>query len=122
MEDLTLHILWLVTTWIVASIILGFIDGLRTTTQELETKLRQRLDEIIHRVRVEHNQDTMYWYDFDDGEFLAQGRTQQEVIAVLRDRFPDHIFYLETNEIVAKPDWTPIPAPIRVVDKEFTKL
>ena len=114
MEDLTLHILWLVTTWIVATLILGFVDGLRSTTQELETQLRQRLDEIIHRVRVEQHQETIYWYDFDDGEFLAQGRNQQEVIAVVRARFPDHIFYLETNEIVAKPDWTPIPAPIRI--------
>lgn len=115
-EDITVGLLWLATTWFIANIILGINDGLRKVNIELRQELTKRLDEIIHRVREERHDDTIYWYDHDDGEFLAQGHSQEEIIAVLRSRFPDHMFYLESNQIIGQPHWTPRDLPISMPD------
>ncbi len=106
-EDITVGLLWLGTTWFVANIVLGVMDGLRAAEVELRSKITKRLDEVIHRVREERDGDVIYWYDRDDNEFLAQGRTQEEIIAVLKSRFPDHLFYLESDHILGKGAWEP---------------
>ncbi len=113
-EDITIGLLWLATTWFVANIFIGVSDALRETNVELRQQLTKRLDEIIHRVREEKVDNTIYWYDYDDGEFLAQGHNQDEIIAVLRSRFPDHMFYLESNQIIGQPHWTPRDLPIAI--------
>jgi hypothetical protein len=113
-EDITIGLLWLATTWFVANIFIGISDALRETNVELRQELTKRLDEIIHRVREEQVDDTIYWYDQDNGKFLAQGHNQEEIIAVIRTRFPDHIFYLENNQIIAQPHWQPRDLPITV--------
>ena len=113
-EDITIGLLWLATTWFVANIFLGVSDALRATNAELRQELTKRLDEIIHRVREEQVEGTIYWYDHDDGEFLAQGHTQEEIIAVIQTRFPNHMFYLESNQIIGQPHWKPRDLPIAI--------
>jgi hypothetical protein len=115
-EDITIGLLWFATTWFVVNIILGINDGLQKVNVELRQELTKRLDEIIHRVREERNGETIYWYDNDDGEFLAQGNSQEEIIAVLRSRFPDHMFYLESNQIIGQPHWTPRDLPLSITN------
>jgi hypothetical protein len=52
-----------------------------------------RLNDIIHEVRVEtHDEGMSYWFDSHSDEFLAQGRDLDEIISVLKVRFPDHVF------------------------------
>jgi hypothetical protein len=46
-----------------------------------------------------------YWYDNDSEDFLAQGRTWEEVVGVLRERFPDHIFVLNNREMIMGPEF-----------------
>ncbi len=104
-EDITVGLFWLATTWFVANIVLGVLDGLRAANIELRAKLTKQLDEVIHRVRAEQHDDVIYWYDRDDGEFLAQGRSQEELIAVVRSRYPDHLFFLESNHILGRGSW-----------------
>lgn len=106
-EDITVGLLWLVTTWIVVNFILGMLEGFRSVNTELRRQITQHLDEIIHRVREEREGDTIYWFDQDDNEFLAQGQTQQELIDVLKSRYPDHIFYLESHHVLGKGVWEP---------------
>jgi hypothetical protein len=106
-EDITVGLLWWATTWFVANIVLGVMDGLKTTDSELRKQLVKRLDEVIHRVREEQNNDIIYWYDHDDNEFLAQGRTQEEIIEVLKGRFPNHIFYLDSEHVLGRGTWEP---------------
>lgn len=106
-EDITVGLLWLATTWFIANIILGVMDGLKSANIELRRQITQRLDDIIHRVREEREDDVIYWYDADDGEFLAQGNNQEEIIAVLKSRFPDHLFYLESEHVLGKGVWEP---------------
>jgi hypothetical protein len=107
-ESLTVSLLWATCTWLVANIMLGVMDALKDVNDELETKLAKRLDEIVHRVRVEKDKDTYYWYDMDNNKFLAQGSTEEELVNNLKTRYPNHMFFLPTNHLIcAKTDWQP---------------
>lgn len=108
-ESTTLLLLWIFCTYLVVQITLGISDGLKDANEELQKRLIKRLDEIVHRVRVEQDNGTYYWYDQDNNKFLAQGKSEGEIIDVLKKRFPDHIFYLEStnNLLCAKHNWEP---------------
>jgi hypothetical protein len=116
-EDITIGLLWLAITWFIANIILGIMDAFREVDTELTDKIRKRIDEIVHRVEVEQQGDVYYWYDRDNRKFLAQGQTTEEIIDVIKNRFPEHIFYFEESNhlISAKHNWEPVPA--RLSDK-----
>lgn len=122
-ENITIGLLWLATTWFLANIILGVSDGLKTANVELRRQLTEKLDEIIHRVREEKHNGVIYWYDQDDGEFLAQGNNQEEIIAVLRARFPTHMFYLDSHQIISQPHWQPRDLPLNMaqIDQKILK-
>jgi hypothetical protein len=114
-ESTAIFLLWLATTWLVANIILGLLDVAREVkgTNGLEDRIAKRLNDIIHRVRVEKQENMYYWYDMDDHEFLGQGSTDEEIISSLKSRFPDHMFFLPTNHLIcAKTNWQP-----KLVDK-----
>ena len=107
-ESTGLFLLWIACTYFIVSIALGVHEGLKEANKELGDKLRRRLDKIIHRVRVEKDKDIYYWYDMDNNNFLAQGSSDEEIVANLKSRFPDHMFFLPTNHIIsAKTDWQP---------------
>jgi carbohydrate-binding DOMON domain-containing protein len=93
------------------------MDAFREVDTELTDKIRKRIDEIVHRVEVEQQGDVYYWYDRDNRKFLAQGQTTEEIIDVIKNRFPEHIFYFEESNhlISAKHNWEPVPA--RLSDK-----
>lgn len=116
-ESTGLFLAWIGCTYFLVQIILGIQDAFREVDTELTDKLRKRLDEIVHRVEVVQQGDVYYWYDQDNRKFLAQGRTTEEIVNTLKERFPDHIFYLEKSNhlICAKHDWEPQPA--RLSDK-----
>jgi hypothetical protein len=117
-EDVTVLLLWVVATYIVATVIEGFIGVFYYATnsvKRIELELIQHLDHIIHRVRVEQDRKIYYWYDEDDGEFLAQGSTDAELVDQLKRRFPTHIFYLPTQHIISeKTNWKPADLPIKI--------
>lgn len=108
-ESTTLLLLWIACTYVIVQITFGLTDTLKETNDELTNRLYKRLDEIVHRVRVEQDEDTYYWFDQDNNKFLAQGKSDSEIIDVLKKRFPDHIFYLEStnNLLCAKHNWEP---------------
>lgn len=109
--DSIFWLLWFACTYFLATILCGIVDGIRSTTDNLEEQLKKRIDEIIHRVVIEENNNMYYWFDLDDNEFLAQGKTTDEIIDTLKKRYPDHIFYLQESEhlLCAKHDWKPVP-------------
>ena len=108
-ESTGLLIAWIVCTYIITNIFLGIHDVFTATDNNLHEQLIKRLDEIVHRVRVEKDKDTYYWYDMDNNKFLGQGRTTEEIVDILKKRFPAHIFYFEeSNHILcAKHNWEP---------------
>jgi hypothetical protein len=107
-ESTGLFLGWIVCTYLIVQITLGIQDALREVNGELTDKLHKRINDIVHRVRVERVQDTYYWYDMDDNRFLAQGSSDEEIVANLKSRFPTHMFFLPTNHLIcAKTDWQP---------------
>lgn len=108
-EDTTLLLLWVACTYFFVQLTLGLHGYFKSSADKLQEQLIKRLDEIVHRVKVEQHEDVYYWYDQDNNRFLGQGKTTEEIINVLKARFPEHIFYFDTNNtiICAKHNWVP---------------
>jgi hypothetical protein len=115
--DITSIILWAILIWIVSQIILGAIDGYQMIKIQERVTVLKKLSDMIHKVKVETVGDIEYWYDADSDAFLAQGRTIDEVVDVIKSRFPDHIFLIEDKGgLAAQTGWKLMP------DDEFQKL
>jgi hypothetical protein len=90
--------------------VFGLIFGSNKVRQaEQAAALTKKLDEIVHRVNIEQHGTVYYWFDADDDEFLGQGTNTDEIIAHVKSRFPTHLFFLPTQELVNAPEWTPKP-------------
>jgi hypothetical protein len=96
--------------YIVSSVVLHLL--LRRTERRAEelSDILHRVNEVVHRVRVEEHYNNFYWYDADSDKFLAQGATPAELIDRLKVRFPQHIFLLESNDTdtvlkLSAPNW-----------------
>ena len=116
-ESTGLFLAWIACTYFLSQILLGVMDAYREVDTELQKQVIKRLDKIVHRVEVEQQGEVYYWYDQDNRHFLAQGRSTEEIIDVIKKRFPDHIFYFEKSNhlICAKHNWE--PQPTRSTDK-----
>ena len=112
MNNPILIFLWLIATYLVVQFVWAFYQSYFAVTKELELKLMKHLDSIIHRVDVVKENDVMYWYDKDNGKFLGQGRTNEELIDHIKERFPDHMFFLRANGedcvVARRTDWQPV--------------
>ena len=78
---------------------------------------RAMYEEITHRVQIEKIGETFYWYDQDDGEFLAQGKDTDSIISIIKSRFPDHIFFFQTEKNIYKihaPAWRAEPLELKI--------
>lgn len=76
--------------------------------RQAELAERAMFDEISHRVRCEKIGDVFYWYDQDDDEFLGQGKDTETIINIVKSRFPDHIFFIQTDQTIYQvhgPTW-----------------
>ncbi len=72
----------------------------------------EKINKIVHIVKVEKHGDCFYWFDQDNDEFLAQGTTTDETIAHLKSRFPKHIFFVQSKDQsykISGPDWEFVP-------------
>lgn len=65
------------------------------------------LDKMIREVNIETHHGLAYWFDKENDRFLAQGATSQEIITVLKSRFPDNVFLLPDGQVLGAPNWTP---------------
>lgn len=110
-------VLLAVVVWIVSQILLGVMDAFAIVKLQERVDVLKRLRDIIHQVKIEKNGDIEYWYDADSDHFLGQGKTLDEVIAVLKSRFPDHIFLLEEQGGIAEQTGWKLMAP-----DEFKKI
>lgn len=73
--------------------------------KEVEGKVRDHLNKIIHEVAVEKHGEMEYWFDKDTDQFLGQGKTVAEITAHVKSRFPDHIFVLPLKGVLCAPKW-----------------
>lgn len=71
--------------------------------QSIEEEAIAELDKRIHIVKQEKYEEMYYWFDRDSDQFLAQGRTMDEIRNVLQQRFRDHVFVLNENQMLHGP-------------------
>jgi hypothetical protein len=99
MDDPILTFVWLMTTYIVYNFVWSFIEGYRQfANEETREELIDKLNEIVHIVETEKRGDMFYWFDQDSGQFLGQGTCDDEIIKVLKSRFPEHMFYISKDD------------------------
>ena len=70
--------------------------------------LTAKLTKLVHVVNIEQHHDTQYWFDKQSDEFLGQGQTQEEIIEVIKNRFPKHIFVFDNTsppKALHGPNW-----------------
>ena len=116
--DFLTEFFWFVVQAVVIYFIVDFLlnlgIGLFLSFKDTDTEIRngiiKRLNEIVHRVEVEKQDDMYYWFDLDNKEFLAQGRTTDEIVVVLKQRFADHIFVLNDEHIMVGPNFELVAA------------
>jgi hypothetical protein len=106
--DITIgeFVLWAVVLWVLSQIVLGFMDAVQIAKLKEQVRVLEHLKSIIHQVRIEKDNGIEYWYDSDEGTFLGQGTTKEEVINILKSRFPEHIFLIEdVGGVAAQTGW-----------------
>ena len=99
-------VLLAVVVWIVSQVLLGVMDAFQLIKLSERVKLLKHLDEIVHQVKIETVGDMEYWYDETNNSFLGQGKTLDEVVGVLKSRFPEHVFLIkDKGGIAAQTNW-----------------
>lgn len=93
MDDLITFFVLCCIGWALGHFLSGFINGYQEN-DSLRDELKAHISKILHRVDAIKEQDIHYWFDLDNGQFLAQGRTFDELVDHLKSRFPDHLFCL----------------------------
>ena len=62
-----------------------------------------KIEKILHVVKIEKHGDYYYWYDDTTNDFLAQGKTEEEVVTILSKRFPRHHFlFVDEKEVITE--------------------
>lgn len=104
--------------YIIVFFIVKYIVGsIKQQKKKKQQALIKYLNEIIHQVQVEQHHGVEYWFDQHNNIFLGQGKNFNEIVKVIKSRFPDHLFLLENQGgISAKTGWK------LVSFEEFTAL
>lgn len=89
--------------------VLGFWSGYIGKDIKQREQVIAHLNKVIHAVKVEKHGDIMYWFDATNDQFIAQGRTMEEIVTVLKDRWSKHIFLLEEKQMLAGPEFKAVP-------------
>jgi hypothetical protein len=104
--DIASIIIWAVVIWIVSQILLGVNDAVQIVKLKEQIKVLEHLNKVIHQVKVEKVDDIEYWYDEDNNAFLGQGKSFEEVVNVIKSRFPNHIFIIrDKGGFAAQTNW-----------------
>ena len=72
---------------------------------ELTEEIKEHINSVTHVVNVEQHGDQFYWYDAETEEFIAQGKTLEDIVPKIKSRFPTHYFFLNNDHILHGPDW-----------------
>jgi hypothetical protein len=112
MEQLITSIIYFVLGYVIGSIILKLIrlviERRHQLTDEDEAAWREYVEQMVHVVREDRIGDMRYWYDRDSETFLAQGKDHEEIVNVLKMRFPEGIFVIDDNQMIMGPDYNEV--------------
>ena len=108
--------------YVVFTVAINIINTWAINRVDKNNMVREHLDKLIRAVKIEQHEDINYWFDAENHQFLAQGKTEDEIISVLQKRFPKNVFILDNHILLAGPDFKPIPANQIQYDKLFQKI
>lgn len=103
-------VLWAGFTFCLTSwIIIGLLKVRQENQEKTQAKeiIGNHIDMILHTVVEEIHNDIHYWFDKEDQEFLAQGKTIEDIVTHIKSRFKDHIFIVKDKYVFAGPDFVP---------------
>ena len=69
-----------------------------------ESEMNAYLSNRLHVVKSEEIDGVYYWYDAQSGQFLAQGKTDDEIRSTLQDLWTEHIFVVSDRHMIMGPD------------------
>lgn len=95
--------IWLVIKLVIKAVFIFY--RIKQEVNNVEENFKEFLVKVIHIVKQEKEGDMYYWYDNDNGVFLAQGKTWEDIVDTLKTRFPSHIFVLNEHEMIMGPDF-----------------
>jgi hypothetical protein len=98
METLIDTICWIIIAYSVANALVKYF-AMKETVQEI----KEQLDKKIRVVKLETEKDLLLAYDEENGQFLGQGTSKDEVKKNLIERFPHKIFLLDESPFSAEP-------------------
>lgn len=103
-------LLWGCAWYCVARAVYAFTDFLEKNNhaKEIQTEVEEKLMDLVHTVKQEKHDDVYYWFDDDNHRFLAQGKTSNEIIVHLRERFNHDVFILENDKLLVGPEFNVI--------------
>lgn len=116
-------IVYLVIFWIIGQVVIGIVNAKQKLNEKERNELIEKIDELIHMVKVEKHGEVDYWFDADSGQFLGQGSTFDEAVEHIKSRFPNHIFLFgKDGGMAAETGWKLLPPDQMkklVISKEF---
>lgn len=96
---------YMIIGFLVAHVIIRVINKYLEAKLKILQEVHEKVNTLIRAVRVEHHGDQTYWFDAENDTFIAQGRTRDEIVEVLKARWSKHIFLLSDDELIAGPDF-----------------
>lgn len=88
---------------IIMYMVSSFMRKFNDLKEEHLNQQLSKIEKILHIVKIEKHGDYYYWYDDSTDDFLAQGKTEEEVIKILSERFPRHHFlFVDEEEVITE--------------------
>jgi hypothetical protein len=110
MNDLVNFVVYALLCYAVLRLVTSALHKGLKAELEAREELVKKIQGLVHLVKEEKHGEMTYWFDEDSDQFLAQGRTSDEIVKVLKERFNNHIFILMDQEkMMAGPDFELVP-------------
>jgi len=80
--------------WSFVCFFVGFLYRERLAMKKIDAMIShmENVTSNVIRIRIEHVNSMLYIYNMETNEFMAQGKTRQQLEKNLSDRFPDTKF------------------------------
>jgi len=92
-NEVLMMVFWFFVVYFAARIYRNYQDFAQEYRQGITDEVRKR----VSIVSEEQHDGVYYWYDKDNGQFIAQGRTSEEIVSHIQQRYKtEHVFVMPT--------------------------
>jgi len=90
--------------------------------EETHNELMKHIAATIHPVAEEKHDGVIYWFDEKSQQFLAQGSCYEDIVLILKQRFPKHVFVLSDSFMMIGPEFNSQPINHEEISKHIFKV